>query len=498
MSDRSINQMRSAFYGHGLVNPKVKAPSHKLDRMVIAQVALCILPAMGLLYLGNPLAADKWLHIVLLLMLTRYLLLRNRQGFVSLTISAAPALMLLRGLSFNYNLLLAILGLGLILWLIVSAKEFSQIWRDLTCRWLFFLGGFYWLLSFLWTGEYYVNLRVLELVFSAASVYLLAKHREYLATALIGISISALSVGLALLPHGSRLGASYVEGYVLGNPISVGIPLALVFLLTIADDGKWLLLEDQRVWRLALGLACGALLVVSTSRGSLAIVVANMAVLMLIGGKRQRAMLIAMLGLLTLVIVLLLGTSKGDYIAQFYEKTFSSDRSMAQRSSGRSDQWYLFPRVWQDSPVWGYGPGSGNAVYAQYSLEADEKLHSAGKELAWHTLYLQVGVEAGTIGIMGLTLLLVPLLVRGLTHSRLSGETTPLIGILGFMVIGLSVSGTDVASGIFLGLGFLSVKRRTAHHFRWERGGGDPRLQSLLKSRAATINSLTRRETSKS
>ncbi len=79
-----------------------------------------------------------------------------------------------------------------------------------------------------------------------------AKHRGYLATALIGMMISSFGVGLAFLPSGGdRLGLDVIDGHALGNPITFGIPLALVFLLSIADGGKWLLLQKHPYWRLA-------------------------------------------------------------------------------------------------------------------------------------------------------------------------------------------------------------------------------------------------------
>ena len=150
---------------------------------------------------------------------------------------------------------------------VVSPKESLRRGRTLDAG-LFILGGLYWLASYLWTGYYASNLRVLELVFTAACIYLLAKHREYLATALIGLSISVFAVGIAFMPRGGggRWGHEAIDGYILGNPITFGIPLALIFLLTIADNGKWLLLEDRRTWRLAIGLIW-ALSVALTSRG---------------------------------------------------------------------------------------------------------------------------------------------------------------------------------------------------------------------------------------
>jgi len=279
-----------------------------------------------------------------------------------------------------------------------------------------------------------------------------------------------------------------IDGYTLGNPITLGIPLALVFLLSIGDGGKWLLLQNHPYWRLALGLTSGVLLLLSTSRGSLAIVIVNVIILLFIG-KRQRWMLFVSAALLVLITLALLQTERGPSIVRFYDRTFSPDRTLNQKSSGRLDQWTVFPQAFQDSPIWGFGPGSGGSVYAEYSLLADGNIHLAGMEMAWHSLYLHIGVEAGMIGIMALTLLLGSLIFHGLNHWRSFGESLPLLGAIAFLVIGLSVSGMDGASGVFLGLGLLSVRRKLAPRFRWERDDRNLRTQSSMKNGVAVVNS---------
>jgi len=113
--------------------------------------------------------------------------------------------------------------------------------------------------------------------------------------------------------------------------------------------------------------------------------------------------------------------------------------------------------------------------------------------VAWHSLYLQVGVETGIIGLIGLTFLLASLLFRGFTHWRIHDSSAPLIGIIGFMVIGLSVSALDAVSGMFLGVGFLSAKSVVARRFKWELGGEHDNLRLLLRNRASTAKPAMRR-----
>lgn len=477
---------------HGRFSPelsisKVNALDSEHRWILLAQVALCVVPAMGLVGLGSPGAGARWFYGVTLLLLARFLILRDRLGFVSLIVSLIPPLLMLRAFFF-YNSLNLIMGTGILLWLFSSPKEFFQSWKDLRWRSLIILGGLYWLSSYFLTGDYSTNLRALELVFSTSCVYLLSKHRVYLATALIGLSISVFSVGLAFMPTGEdRWGHEAVDGYILGNPISFGIPLALLFLLSIADRGRWMLLENRPYWRLSIAGVSGAFLVISTSRGSWAIVVVNVIVLLVIG-KRQRGMLLVSIALLMVITLALLATQRGSFLSEFYDKTFSADRTLAQKSSGRSDQWQIFPQVFKDSPIWGFGPGSGKSIYGRYSTLENNEVRLKG-DVAWHSLFLQVGVEAGLIGIIGLISFLAALLVRGFTHWRLQGSSAPLIGVIGFIVIGLSVSGLDAASGLFLGIGFLSVKSVVARRFIWEDRSIDIRTQVLLRHKFPTSSS---------
>ena len=45
---------------------------------------------------------------------------------------------------------------------------------------------------------------------------------------------------------------------------------------------------------------------------------------------------------------------------------------------------------------------------------------------------------------------------RGIAHWRTRREITPLLGLVSFMTIGVSVSGIDAISGVFLGIAFLA------------------------------------------
>ena len=80
-------------------------------------------------------------------------------------------------------------------------------------------------------------------------------------------------------------------------------------------------------------------------------------------------------------VAALLQTSRGAVLTEWVDRTFSDERSIGNRTSGRSDQWMLFPQVMRDAPLWGFGPGSGARVYAHYSaLDPRVKLEP-GREI---------------------------------------------------------------------------------------------------------------------
>jgi O-antigen ligase len=287
-------------------------------------------------------------------------------------------------------------------------------------------------------------MRAFELVFSALNVYLLGKHRRLLGTAFFGVAISVVAMGLGLLPYADRLGMAYVDGARLGNPISFGIPAALILLLSIADGGRWLMLRKRPFARMALNAVVGLLLVLSTSRGAWLVVLVG-GLIVMCADRKQRKLLFASALALTLGVGVYMRMEPSQTLQHYFEKTFSLDESWSKRTTGRAEQWEAFPRVIHDSPAYGFGPGNGRAISRLY----------AKKNIIWHSIYLQFGAETGLIGLGLLGLILLSFIRRAWKHFRHAREIVPLIGILGFMTIGVSVPALDGLSGMFLGLAFI-------------------------------------------
>ena len=419
----------------------------RLHYPVLVQVAVCVLPAMTLVGIGQFFLGAYALFACLFALLAYHLLARRGAEATAIAIAVIPVLMLLRGLFF-YNSLQAIFAMCLTVTL-SNPIDRARFRRNQPLVYFVAASLVYWLISFLLTGDYFSNFRIVELSLAAANVYVLCGHRSYLATALCGIILSALAMGTALLilPEGARLGITAVSAEIsVGNPIALGLAATVGYLLTIADQGRWLLLHKHPVWRIVLNLLTAIALVLSTSRGSWLVTIAGL-LLILFFNESGRKTLLACLMVLVVLIGVLLQTERGPSIQHYYDNAVADDRSLDKRTTGRADQWEKFPLVFDASPLWGFGPGNGKAVSLRYTKE--------GKP--WHSLYLLIGAETGVIGLALLGLLLVSLIRRAVGHWRTCHEIVPLLGIVCTMTIGVSVSGIDAISGVFLGLAFTAM-----------------------------------------
>jgi O-antigen ligase len=396
---------------------------------------------------GLPYAGAVFVVVALMFVLGSRIIMHDQDAFLCIGVGVTPALILLRGL-FVYNSLILIFATGIVLWLTQAPDEVRAVWRDKILKSFFLLAVLYWWLSYLNTGEYANNLRLVELVLSATAVKLLAQRRSYLATALLGLTMSAIAVGAGMLPNSSiRLGIAEIDGTRLGNPIQLGVPSVLVLILVLADGGQWMFLGRRTWWRVALALAAGEWLILSGSRGSW---LSALGVLMLLGilSRRDRQILLTLGAAIVLVTGAAISTPLGEQIAAQYTKTLDSDRTLANRTSGRSAQWAALPDALAQSPLWGWGPGTGRNVVAYYT----------GRHLNWHSLYLQILAETGLIGFTALISILIAIARRAIGHWREFGELAPILAFIAYIAIGFSVSAYDANCGLFIGLAMLGAE----------------------------------------
>jgi O-antigen ligase len=418
--------------------------SADLHWTLLAQLAGCVLPAMAAVFIAQPLLGAQYTLGALLAVLGYHVVRRDRFAFGCIVLGSLPVLALMRGLFFYYGEV-ALLGGTCLMWLALSPERLVHLWRDQAWRWMTVGLLVFWWLSMLMTGSYATNLRSFEVILGSACVVLVAERRSYLATALVGMVLSAAALGFGLLPYGERLGQGIVGDTSIGNPILLGMPCAFLVVLSLADSGRWMLVERRLLLRIVICLTMAELLILSGSRGSWVAALSGLLALMVFSRQDRKILLIALV-CVAVVATLWLSTGRGQKIAEQFEKTVDSDRTLANRTSGRSVQWSVIPQVFAESPIWGWGPGSGKDVAAIYT----------GRHLGWHALYLQMIGETGLIGTSLLLVFLGALVLRGVRHWKRSHEIAPLASILTYLVVGASVSGLDAISGVFIGLALLA------------------------------------------
>ena len=417
----------------------------KLDWTIWLQTAICVIPAMATLDFGMPLLGGEYLVIMLFLFLGYHVIKRDRYRYMSLLVAAGPALSLMRGVFF-YKSIFVFLMMGMVLWAYVAWKEVEfvakdPIWLPLACLCLL-----YWALSVVLRGNFGANLRSIEFALSIAGVYLLTNRRSYLATALLGMGISVTAFAIAMMPYGVRLGEGELDnGENIGNPVLLGMPCALVVLLSLTDRGRYLLLETKATARLVFCLVIGQWLVLSGSRGSWLVSIICLLIVFAFSAPSRKTISVALLvGVFATMVMLT--TDKGAQVTTVFNKTVDSNRSLANRTSGRSSMWEALPMVFAASPVWGWGPGNAG----------DADFEFTHRHLLFHSLYEQIIAETGLLGAVPMVIILFAILRRAIRHYRRYGELVPLVGIVGFMLIGVSVTAFDFVSGVYLGLALSS------------------------------------------
>lgn len=427
----------------------------------LLRVCFCTLPAALLLATGRAEAAGKVFWMLLSLLLGRAMLMGRRDELLCFLLATAPFLSLLRSFVF-YNVILATF-IGVLGYYFLSVP--GRIWQTVRHFGLFFgviiWAGAYYTLSFYNTRDYAVNLRLFELAFTILAILLLSRHPRLLGVGLTGTILSAWMVGLAMLPQmgtSERLGIVAVEGRVLGNPGQLGLPLAFGFLALIFNNGRWLNLETKPLIRWLMFGVTSVLLALTTSRAAWLVAATGILLLFLFGKQQRRQLLVlSVIGVLGISAVLMSPYSAS--LKKGWERTFGDKQSVRKKTSGRSDQWlvahYAFTRSVY-TVVHGYGPGMGPQTYARYSPEVPGAKYAVGKKVALHSIFMQLLVETGLIGLVcflvWLLIIFVKLLGRVVEHGLF-----PLACFFGYALTGISVSGSDINSGVLLGVGLLGT-----------------------------------------
>jgi O-antigen ligase len=420
-----------------------------LYKPILLRTAIVTLPSAALLGAGQLTLSAWYFYLSLSVVLLADVFRHKHLECIAAAIACSPMMILLRGDLF-YSGPEVVYALAIFQ---APLADLKRLFRNRLAAGLIIGALVYWLASFAYSGNYSSNFRAVELAFAASLFYLLATHRIYLLPALLGLACATVAEGFALLANGAmtsaggeflRLGLASIEGRYVGNPISFGILTALAFLLTISGGGRWLGLSNRPKERLAIQVLSAAWLVLSTSRGSWLVALAG-AIIIAWTERRQRQTLLVGAVLLVAIGAVLSVYSSDNTLISYIDKTFSADTSIDKLTTGRSEQWASFPAAWSDAPLFGHGPGSSLMAGRQYFE----------KNLIYHALFLQIGVETGTFGLVCLFVFFYVLFASSYRYFRLTGDPIALIGAVGYFIVGLTVPALDAASATFLGIALV-------------------------------------------
>ena len=458
----------------GLFMPVAPPVTHRLARWQVAArqfrlrvlllVLLCAVPVAALLATGRLTLAANCFWLLFVLMMGGLMLTGRHTTLLAFFIGVTPWINLLRGRGVAfYNLVLVVLLVVVGFYAGRAPHHWFASWRHgaLWKCWLWLCGGYY-AFSLVLTGDYSNNLRFFELALMVVVVVLAGHDRDVLGSGLLGLTISACSIGLGMLPHNGttgRLGMTELEGALIGNPEQLGMALALGFLALTVDHGRWLGRHSHQFWKWLLVVPTTLLLALTTSRA--AWLVAGSGILLAAGfGRGQRLRMLLITGLIAVLATAALRSPYGESLQAGLTRTFNSDRSLSSRTSGRSDQWAVAFRAVSAAVgrlVCGYGPGRGPAVYARFSGEVAGVRYSVGQAAPLHSLFMQVLVETGVVGLLVLLVWLGSVLVQVVRWTARHGRLLPLICWGGYLAVIVTVSGNDTASGVALGIALLAA-----------------------------------------
>lgn len=430
-------------------------------RWFLLQVFCCTLPAASLLALGKGELAGKGFCLLFGMLMLWTTLRGRRDELLCMLLAAAPFLSLLRSYVF-YNIIIAffVASLGYYFFstsgrLQSTVKRFALFWGVII--WV----GLYYLISFYNTHDYSLNLRLFELGFTVLCILLLSRSRLLLGAALVANVLSAWLIGISMLPHmgsSDRLGIVMVEGRLLGNPGQLGLPLAFGFLTLMFDRGRWLNLQNLPLIRWIMLAVTTILLALTTSRAAWLVAAVGIVLLLLFGKAQRGKLLVACcVGIVAIAIVLMTPYAAG--LKKGWNRTFGEGQSVRKVTSGRSDQWivarYAFTRD-ITTIVHGHGPGYGPQVYAKYSPEVPGVKYAIGKKVALHSLFMQLMVETGIVGLVCFIGWLLAIFGKSLSCIRQYG-LLPLACFFAYVLTCISVSGSDINSGILLGMALVGT-----------------------------------------
>jgi O-antigen ligase len=425
-------------------------------------------PSLILLATSNVTLMSKYFTIVFTILFLQIVFTKQPIYLAAFTFTLFPLINFLKGGFYFYNISTVLLILIYLIILIKTPHLLDILTRNKAYRLMFVFLLSYYTISFFLTHKYNSNLRSIDMILSAGLIPLLFSNKKLFKSAFMQMGVLAIFFAIIIGYFGGRylnedlLGETEIGG---GNPISYGIPVSLFlamilfapdYILTKLINHKWKLIY----WILVL-ISCIAL-IVTTSRGSILAFLFCFIVVLLY----KKSILATSKYLLLIAFGLFAYSIASSIFPEFKAaeefivgRAQNEDIDLNRYSHNRAIMWDMVMNEVNigNYVVFGSGPGSQQDEFGQIAYRQRQS-SNFNMNYAFHALPLQLIVEIGII----LTLIFYLVLMLGFVQKiRIMKGTffiLPILGIVFWLAISLSVSGLDMLSGMAFGFFFLNNK----------------------------------------
>lgn len=331
--------------------------------------------------------------------------------------------------------------------LLILVDKRKELLSLLSVRTAFLFIAFYllmYLVTCFNTGSYVYLLKAFEMIGSAIIIAFLFKFvDEELRYYLIKKLVLALFVFSVSLSGSSERLAVFVEGIETSgmNPQNFGVLSSFLGITLILR--KKSSISDVVYFVLAL-ITC----VFSTSRVGIGSLLIGSIFIFVRKGQLVKISII-FIGLFVLFPFVTQLVDQEEFYDEYYSSLLDSDKSLNEKSSGRLEQWELVSDYVENASLIellvGYGPGKQKAAMQDVSKNFSF-MDFQNEHLVLHSLYLQLFIELGGIGLLVYLIIIFSLLLYSVRFGQGS-----FFYLLPFVLIGFTTTGHDYFTGFFLG-----------------------------------------------
>ena len=440
------------------------------NRNLIFNSMLVSLPSLIFLGVGNVSNMSAYFTISFTVVFVYLLLSKDVLTLTAFTFTLLPLINFLKGGFYFYNISTFLLIFIYFLIFIRARSHFHFLFKKKSFVYLFSIFTIYYLLSFFVTGRYNANLRSIDMLLTAGLVPILYNRSKLFQVAFILLGFLATIFAIIISFFGGRyidkdfLGGAEVGG---GNPISYGLPVALfltIILLSPKNTVESLVAKNKKIIYTCTVLASFFALIVTTSRGSILAFLFCFIATFFQGKKVKeyaRYIVLIVFGLITYEI-------SSSYFPEFkvaeefiLGRAQQDDIDLNQYSHNREIMWEMVGNELNNGNYvfLGSGPGTQQDEFGEITNRQNLK-GVFDMNYAFHALPLQLIVEIGLGMTLCFYLYVFYLLFKAFSLARNSKFELPLLGLIFWISISLSVSGLDMLSGIAFGFLFVLNEKK--------------------------------------